>query len=139
MWILIVNKSDLSIANKYEAVAPRQSDYGGSWGNSELTEHIICSPAYDPDCVKVEDQNGVLVAVIDETKVAAKAERMWDILRSNRDIKLAKCDWTQMSDSPLNAQDKAAWAVYRQELRDLPENTEDPTSPVWPSEPNVQV
>jgi hypothetical protein len=29
-------------------------------------------------------------------------------------------DWTQMPDSPLSDEDKAAWATYRQALRDLP-------------------
>lgn len=139
MLILIVNKSDLSIAHRYEADAPRQLDFGGPWGSSEQTTHIICSPAYDPECVSIEDQNGVLVAILDENKVEAKKQLLWQKFRSDRDMKLAKCDWTQMPDSPLNATDRAAWAAYRQELRDLPEQTEDPANPVWPSEPNVQI
>ena len=31
---------------------------------------------------------------------------------------------------------KQAWLDYRQSLRDLPSNTEDPTNPVWPTPPN---
>ncbi len=30
-------------------------------------------------------------------------------------------DWTQNADSPLNSSKKSEWAVYRQELRDIPE------------------
>lgn len=37
-----------------------------------------------------------------------------------RDELLALSDWTQMPDSPLDADTKAAWATYRQALRDLP-------------------
>ena len=37
-----------------------------------------------------------------------------------RDEELTNSDWTQMPDSPLDADTKAAWATYRQALRDLP-------------------
>jgi len=53
-------------------------------------------------------------------------------LRAQRDAKLAASDWTQVADAPV---DKAAWATYRQQLRDLPANTADPANPVWPQEP----
>jgi hypothetical protein len=43
-------------------------------------------------------------------------------VRNQRDQLLAQSDWTQMPDSPLSPEVKAAWAQYRQELRDLPEN-----------------
>ena len=33
---------------------------------------------------------------------------------------LAETDWTQTADSPLTAEQKTAWAHYRQELRDFP-------------------
>lgn len=53
-------------------------------------------------------------------------------LRDERNTKLAASDWTQLADAPA---DQAAWAVYRQALRDLPANTPDPANPVWPQEP----
>jgi hypothetical protein len=43
-------------------------------------------------------------------------------LRNQRNQMLAQSDWTQMADSPLSAGQKAAWAAYRQKLRDLPAN-----------------
>ena len=39
--------------------------------------------------------------------------------RQLRNRKLAKCDWTQASDSPLSDEKKKEWATYRQALRDL--------------------
>ena len=39
--------------------------------------------------------------------------------RTTRNKLLADSDWTQMNDSPLSNEDKAAWATYRQELRDM--------------------
>ncbi|PZX09465.1 tail fiber assembly protein [Celeribacter halophilus] len=55
-------------------------------------------------------------------------------IRVKRDPLLAASDWTQMSDSPLSAEDKAAWAVYRQALRDITE-AKDLSAVVWPDPP----
>ena len=54
-------------------------------------------------------------------------------LRATRDALLSQSDWTQMSDVTLG--NSAAWATYRQELRDLPANTVDPENPTWPTKP----
>lgn len=139
MKILIVNNNDLSVVNWYEADAPNQNNFGGPWGRPEQTTHIVCSPSIDPDCAGVENQDGTLVAVLDEAKLEVKQALLWGTLRTMRDAKLASCDWTQIPDAPLNVQDKAAWATYRQVLRDLPENTEDPAAPVWPDEPDQEI
>jgi hypothetical protein len=42
----------------------------------------------------------------------------WEQIRLWRNAELARTDWTQISDSTAN---KAAWATYRQALRDLPQ------------------
>ncbi len=42
-------------------------------------------------------------------------------VRVTRDYALQMSDWTQMPDSPLTVEQKAAWADYRQKLRDLPQ------------------
>jgi hypothetical protein len=44
-------------------------------------------------------------------------------MRYWRDCELARTDWTQVADAPT---DKAAWATYRQALRDLPASNLDP-------------
>jgi hypothetical protein len=44
-------------------------------------------------------------------------------MRYWRDTELARTDWTQVADAPV---DQAAWAVYRQALRDLPASNADP-------------
>lgn len=41
------------------------------------------------------------------------------MIRDKRNALLAECDWTQAADSPLSDTDKAAWATYRQALRDM--------------------
>lgn len=63
---------------------------------------------------------------------AQEAIDVWVRLRNERNKRLSSCDWTQSLDAPV---DQAAWAAYRQELRDLPANTTDPYNPVWPTPP----
>ena len=60
----------------------------------------------------------------------------WAKLRSSRDVRLGRCDWTQANDSPLSTSKKTEWQTYRQALRDLPANTTDPRSPSWPTQPS---
>jgi hypothetical protein len=44
-------------------------------------------------------------------------------MRYWRDTELARTDWTQVADAPV---DQAAWATYRQALRDLPASNANP-------------
>lgn len=47
----------------------------------------------------------------------ATNEQKWEQIKWWRNAQLAASDWTQLPDAPV---DKAAWATYRQALRDLP-------------------
>ena len=47
----------------------------------------------------------------------APNDAKWEQIRLWRNDELSLTDWTQLEDSPV---DKAAWAAYRQALRDLP-------------------
>lgn len=61
------------------------------------------------------------------------AEKRAKEARYERNKRLLSCDWTQVPDAPV---DQAAWAVYRQQLRDITEQEGFPTSVVWPSTPD---
>lgn len=52
--------------------------------------------------------------------------------RATRDQLLRDCDWTQVSDAPV---DKTAWATYRQALREVPEQAGFPSIIDWPVAP----
>jgi hypothetical protein len=52
--------------------------------------------------------------------------------RTQRNGLLAASDWTQVADAPV---DQAAWATYRQALRDVTTQTGFPTSIAWPVTP----
>lgn len=53
-------------------------------------------------------------------------------VREQRTTKLAECDWTQLADAPV---DKAAWATYRQALRDVTKQAGFPWDIEWPVAP----
>ena len=53
-------------------------------------------------------------------------------VRERRNVLLALSDWTQVNDAPLNDTQKADWATYRQNLRDVPNSY---PNIVWPTKP----
>jgi len=59
-----------------------------------------------------------------------------DEMRAQRNRRLAASDWTQTLDAPLTDEQRAAWATYRQQLRDAPATWEP--GPTWdaPDPPN---
>lgn len=71
---------------------------------------------------------------VDSREVLRSAE--WASLRARRDQLLRATDYLQVLDSPLSEPQRAELAGYRQELRALPENTQDPFAVVWPVRPS---
>lgn len=55
-------------------------------------------------------------------------------IRQDRGWKLLRTDWTQLPNAPLSAEQKTAWEIYRQHLRDFPD-TVDLSNIQWPVEP----
>ena len=53
-------------------------------------------------------------------------------VRTTRGEKLKDSDWTQVIDAPV---DQAAWATYRQALRDVTGQEGFPWTVTWPTEP----
>lgn len=53
-------------------------------------------------------------------------------VRFQRNEALKNSDWTQLPDSPV---DSVAWAAYRQDLRDIPQQVGFPWTVTWPTEP----
>jgi hypothetical protein len=103
-------------------------------------------PSFDPatqDCNQVNptyDNNEwvttwqVTAASADEIakRLAAKSQDV----RFERNQLLTDCDWTQLPDSPLDTDTKAAWATYRQQLRDVTDQTGFPWNVIWPTAPS---
>jgi hypothetical protein len=94
---------------------------------------------------RFKNVDGVDIQLTPEEETARNAEEAtWEEdkpvqamarLRTERNTLLTESDWTQYTDSPLTDEVKAEWAVHREALRDLPENTDDPANPTWPEAP----
>lgn len=119
--------------SRYDKVTGRFSGSGSS--SSELNVTPIAGEGlieghYDHTTQMVVD--GDVVNIPDDIVEREQIEQAWVAVRATRNQMLASCDWTQVNDAPV---DKAAWAIYRQALRDLPENTKDPRFVTWPQQP----
>jgi hypothetical protein len=72
------------------------------------------------------------VADMDDEAKAAKDTEQAKAIRSQRTDKLKGSDWTQVADAPV---DQAAWATYRQALRDITAQPGFPWDTQWPDAP----
>lgn len=61
------------------------------------------------------------------------AEWWLERMRARRDALLAQSDWTQAADDPTG--NAAAWATYRQALRDFPATWEPGPTVTFPDPP----
>lgn len=57
--------------------------------------------------------------------------------RAERNKLLEGSDWTQVLDAPIDAETREAYRVYRQALRDIPEQDGFPGTITWPELPSV--
>lgn len=82
--------------------------------NDQWVQHWTVQPAAAADAQSRFDQQCVLV-------------------RDERNRKLAECDWTQLGDVPSEV--SVAWQGYRQQLRDLTDQSGFPFNIEWPPTP----
>ena len=83
------------------------------------------TPATDTEPAKTAAENEAAY------KAAKDAEQAKSV-RNSRTEKLKDSDWTQIADSTA---DKAAWATYRQALRDVTAQAGFPWTIDWPVAP----
>ena len=83
---------------------------------------------------ELEPQVSSVVAAHDGP--AGLAAIAWEAVRVDRNGRLSGSDWTALADSPLSEVEEAAWFAYRQSLRDVPQDHDDPTDITWPEPPS---
>jgi hypothetical protein len=99
----------------------------------ELTDTQVLEE--DPPFFSSEDQRWTKVwRVRDMTaeEVQQRNDNQSASVRAERGNLLVASDWTQVADAPV---DKAAWATYRQALRDVPSQAGFPWTVDWPDAP----
>ena len=104
-------------------------DANGNWVENYVARDMFADTTEDGVTTTKAEHEAAYQATLD----AATAERH----RVTRNQLLADSDWTQMNDSPLSNEDKTAWAVYRSELRNLPDDAAWPnlSDEDWPVAP----
>lgn len=70
------------------------------------------------------------VVPLTESELAARTEAQWAYVRMERNRKLMLCDWTQLPDNPLTAEQRAEYVARRQWWRDVTDQP-DPWSIQW--------
>jgi hypothetical protein len=96
--------------------------------------YIEVNPASVPDDIGIRLSDYLYkegVFILDEDKSVSLLRKQQEA-KVYRNRLLALSDWTQVPDAPV---DKAAWAEYRQALRDIPSQEGFPHSVVWPDKP----
>ena len=63
-----------------------------------------------------------------------KKDIEFEMVRTKRNMLLTECDYTQLPD--YNKEDKNAWTVYRETLRNIPQVYANPESVIWPTKPS---
>lgn len=61
----------------------------------------------------------------------------WTLIIVTRNKLLLESDWTQCLDAPLTAEEKTAFQIYRQALRDIRQNYVNPEDVIFPELPQV--
>ena len=96
---------------------------GGKW----YTKYVLGPIFTDNEDATAAQQEAAYKAQKDATQS--------DAVRADRNKRLADSDWTQVADAPV---DKAAWATYRQALRDITSQGGFPWNVTWPVQPGKE-
>jgi hypothetical protein len=98
----------------------------GKW----YTKHVL-GPVYT-DRPATDTEPAQTAAEQEAAYKAMKDAAQAESVRQQRTEKLKDSDWTQLADSTA---DKAAWATYRQALRDITAQAGFPWGVQWPTQP----
>ena len=96
----------------------------GKWYTKYVLGPIFTDTTVDGVTTTAAENEAAYKAMKDAEQAAS--------VRATRGEKLKDTDWTQVIDAPV---DKAAWATYRQALRDITAQEGFPWSVEWPTQP----
>lgn len=67
-----------------------------------------------------------------QEEITARTEMEWETVKRLRFLRLLTTDWTQLATISITQEELTNWNIYRQALRDVPQNTVDPFNVTWP-------
>ena len=84
-----------------------------------------------------DDEGNVTSAADNETAYRIRVDsKAAERVRADRNKRLAACDWTVLTDSPLTTAKKTEWKAYRTALRNISAADGFPHTMSWPTEPS---
>jgi hypothetical protein len=107
------------------------------WPEEDQSAPLGQLEVYGSETLTIDADRKVVVVVrsvepMHQDQITAMEEANASALRSERNALLSASDWTQVADAPV---DKAAWATYRQALRDITAQAGFPHNVIWPVKP----
>lgn len=145
MNIAIINAGQVQQLGDYRALFPQTSFPPSGPSDAFLAENsalrvnawkphdaateklVSCAPYIDGDWAYT-----VQVEPLTQDDIDARNQAQAAKVRADRNRRLADCDWTQLSDAPV---DPLPWQTYRQALRDVTEQDGFPSAVIWPEAP----
>ena len=104
-------------------------------------KQIVTPPYFNPATQAREEGPALLidgvwtqnyiVSELDPEAAAAKAEAQWTVIRTDRNKRLADCDWWVTKAVETGVPITTEQSDYRQSLRDITEQ-DDPFNIIWP-------
>ena len=126
----VLNGPAASTSGPYEvSVRDGVEEINGQWFTKFVVGPIFTDTTDEDGNVTTAADNEAAYRTRIDNEAAAR-------VRVERDAKLAACDWTVLTDSPLTTAKKTEWKSYRTALRDIPSDSGFPHSVTWPTEPS---
>jgi hypothetical protein len=126
----VLNGAAASVTPPYEtSVRDGVEEINGQWFTKFVVGPVFTDTTDEDGNVTTAADNEAAYRTRIDNEVAAR-------VRVERDAKLAACDWTVLTDSPLTTAKKTEWKTYRTALRDIPSDSGFPHSVTWPTEPS---
>ena len=123
-----------AVIRLYENIAeyeePETEDMPGFSG-WEFDRYTISRPHTERLRKQVEEETELWLDFARREEIAELSMKV----RARRNQLLEETDKTQLVDAPINDENRAAIRVYRQVLRDIPEQAGFPYEIEWPEEP----
>jgi hypothetical protein len=126
----IYDKNTLNIISMYSR---RESLFDGL---PTSDPHIQIPSTINHLCSCLKREKDIVIVVEDIEKKQQLISNALQAMRMKRNELLQQCDWVFIADSQISSEQQDQWKQYRQALRDLPSNVNDPLNVEWPIQPN---
>ena len=128
--------------------SPFEIEFNGEFANVLFFENVEVIPAVEDEPEKYQYDLYRLDGLKNRPSLIDSIERdvegwmnmaremeykeLADAIRGKRNAMLSETDWTQITDAPLSEDKIEKYRIYRQALRDMPEQPSFPYGVEWP-------